>query len=180
MAEGEGTSTNVIVRPERPDDVEAIDEIVAAAFSAEFGTTTEVDLVRNLRDRGELIADLTLVAEVDGRVVGHVAFSEMTLDGHPARALGLGPVAVAPDLQRSGIGSLLITTALEHAERNGWHVVVVLGHPSYYPRFGFAPAAALGVTGDYDAGDAWMVRPLGDHPVPTGHARYCSSFDGLS
>lgn len=177
MTEVEGVSTGIVVRPERPDDVEAIDEIVGAAFSAEFGTTTEVALVRTLRDRGELIPDLTLVAEVDGRVVGHVAFSEVTLDGQRTGGLGLGPVAVAPELQRSGIGSMLITTALDRAARDGWQFVVVLGHPSYYPRFGFRPAAALGVTGEYADDDAWMVLALGDRPIPAGHARYCSSFD---
>jgi putative acetyltransferase len=89
----------VTVRPERSDDVDAIDEVVAAAFLGGSGSTIEVALVRNLRERGELIGDLTLVAEVDGQVVGHVAFSEVTLDGRPARGLGLGPVAVAPDHQ---------------------------------------------------------------------------------
>lgn len=176
MAEGDLASTNITVRPERPDDAEAIDEIVASAFLAEFGTTTEVALVRTMRDRGELIPDLTLVAEVGSELVGHIAFSEVTLDGRPARGLGLGPVSAAPAHQRSGVGSLLITTALGRAEQLGWHFVVVLGHPSYYPRFGFVPAAALGVTGDYGDADGWMVRPLGDRTVPAGHVRYCSSF----
>jgi putative acetyltransferase len=139
-----------------------------------------------MRARGELIPDLTLVAELDdslddghgggGRIVGHIALSEVTLDGRPARGLGLGPVAAAPDVQRRGVGSLLITTALDRAEQRGWHFVVLLGHPSYYPRFGFTPAAEFGITGDYGDGDAWMVRPLGDRVVPSGHVRYCSSF----
>jgi putative acetyltransferase len=166
----------VTVRPERADDFEAIDEIVAAAFLAEFGTTTEVALIRTMRERGELIPELALVAEVDGAVVGHAAFSEVTLDGHAARGLGLGPVAVAPGLQRAGVGSLLITSGLERAEQDGWQFVVVLGHETYYPRFGFAPAAALGVIGDYGDHDGWMVRALGDGAVPSGHVRYCSSF----
>ena len=166
----------VTVRPERAGDYEAIDELVEAAFLAEFGTTTEVALIRTMRERGELIPELALVAELDGAVVGHVAFSEVTLDGHAARGLGLGPVAAAPGLQRAGIGSLLITTGLERAEQDGWRFVVVLGHEAYYPRFGFAPAAALGVTGDYGDHDGWMVRALGDGTVPSGHVRYCSSF----
>ncbi len=164
------------IRPERPADFEAIDEIVSAAFLAEFGTTTEAALVRSMREREELISDLTLVAEIDGRIVGHIAFSEVTLDGHAARGLGLAPVAVSPDVQKAGIGSLLISTALEAAEHNGWQWVVVLGDPAYYPKFGFAPAAAVGLTGDYGDHAGWMVRPLGSAAIPSGHVRYCSSF----
>jgi putative acetyltransferase len=166
----------VTVRPERSDDVDAIDEVVAAAFLGGSGSTIEVALVRNLRERGELIGDLTLVAEVDGQVVGHVAFSEVTLDGRPARGLGLGPVAVAPDHQGCGVGSRLIETALERAEADGWHFAVVLGHPTYYPRFGFVPAGPLGVTGDHGDGDPWMVRSLGSRPLPKGHVRFAPPF----
>ena len=80
-----GAGANVTVRPERPGDFEAIDEIVSAAFLAEFGSTTEAELIRSMRERKELIGDLTLVAEIDERIVGHIAFSEATLDGHAAR-----------------------------------------------------------------------------------------------
>jgi predicted N-acetyltransferase YhbS len=164
------------VRSEMPSDAAAIDEIVSAAFLAEFGTTNEAELIRTMRERGELVADLTLVAELAGRVVGHIAFSEVTLDGLPSRGLGLGPVAVAPEAQASGVGSLLISTALERAERAGWQFVVLLGHPSYYPRFGFVPAAAAGLTGDYGDHDGWMALPLGGALLPSGHVRYCSAF----
>jgi predicted N-acetyltransferase YhbS len=167
----------ITVREEQPEDVEAIDEIVAAAFLAEFGTTSEAALIRTMRARGELVADLTLVAEDGGRIVGHIAFSEVTLDGQRARGLGLAPVAVAPDVQGSGVGSQLIDTALELAEQRGWRFVVLLGHPGYYPRFGFAPAAPFGLTGDYGDHDGWMVRSLGDATVPSGHVRYCSAFN---
>jgi putative acetyltransferase len=159
-----------------PDDASAIDEIVSAAFLAEFGTTDEAKLIRTMRERAELVTDLALVAELDGRIVGHIAFSEVTLDGLPSRGLGLGPVAVAPDVQMRGVGSLLISTALDRAERAGWQFVVLLGHPTYYPRFGFGPAAAVGITGDYGDHDGWMARPLGGTPLPSGHVRYCSAF----
>jgi putative acetyltransferase len=166
----------VSVRSEMPDDAAAIDEIVSAAFLAEFGTTNEAQLIRTMRERGELVVDLTLVAEFDGRIVGHIAFSEVTLDGLPSRGLGLGPVAVAPDVQTRGVGSLLISAALERAERSGWQFAVLLGHPTYYPRFGFTPAAAAGITGDYGNHDGWMARSLGGAPLPSGHVRYCSAF----
>jgi predicted N-acetyltransferase YhbS len=167
---------DISVRTEAPDDAAGIDAVVSEAFVAEFGTADEVELIRTMRERGELVADLTLVAELDGNIVGHIAFSEVTLDGLPSRGLGLGPVAVAPEVQMRGIGSLLISIALERAERAGWQFVVLLGHPSYYPRFGFRPAAAASITGDYGDHDGWMARPLGDAVLPSGHVRYCSAF----
>ncbi len=166
----------ITVREERPDDVDAIDEIVAAAFLAEFGTTSEVGLVRTMRERNELVPELTLVAEEGDRIVGHIAFSEVTLDGRSAGGLGLAPVAVAPDRQNLGIGALLITTALDLAEQHGWQFVVLLGHADYYRRFGFAPAAPAGLTGDYGSHDGWMARSLGGVSLPSGQVRYGSSF----
>jgi predicted N-acetyltransferase YhbS len=164
------------IRAEIPDDHLAVDEIVRAAFLAEFGSTSEVGLVRTLRERRELIEDLTLVAVEGATVVGYVAMSEVTVDHQRVRALGLAPVAVAPDRQGSGIGSTLIPTSLAIAERAGWQFVVLLGHAEYYPRFGFVPARDHGLTGDYGNGDGWMVRALAATPLPTGHVRYCSAF----
>ena len=155
----------ITVRAEQPDDFEAIDEIVSAAFLAEFGTTTEVALIRTMRERGELVPELTLVAEDHGCVVGHIAFSEVTVDGHSMGGLGLAPVSVAPNVQRSGIGSLLISTALERAEHDGWRFVVLLGHPSYYPRFGFASGSCVGPHGGLR-----RSRRM-DGPVPRRRAR---------
>lgn len=129
-----------------------------------------------MRARGELVADLTLVAAVGGRVVGHIAFSEVTLDGARAGGLGLAPVAVVPGLQGSGLGSQLINESLSRAELAGWAFVVLLGHDTYYSQFGFRPAAPLGLTGDYGDHDSWMVLPLGDTSPPTGRVRYCSAF----
>jgi putative acetyltransferase len=165
---------DISIRPERQDDGDAIDDVVGAAFMAEFGSTSEVQLVRTMRDRGELV--VSLVAELDRRIVGHIALSEVTLDGEHAGGLGLAPVAVAPEVQGMGIGGRLIDAALDIAARDGWRFVVLLGHAAYYPRFGFVPAAPLGLIGDYGDHDGWMVRPLGVHPLPAGHVRYCSSF----
>lgn len=166
------------IRPEDPADHDRVDDIVRAAFLAEFGSTSEVDLVRTLRDRGELVGDLTLVAVVADEIIGYIALSEVTVDGQRVRGLGLAPVAVSPAAQGSGVGGRLIDEALTRAERAGWQFVVLLGHQHYYPRFGFRPAAPLGLRGDYGDHDAWMVRPLGDAPLPAGHARYCSAFLG--
>lgn len=160
-----------MIRPEGPDDADAIARVVGAAFGGEG----EVRLVATMRERGELV--LSLVAEEDGRVVGHLALSEVTVDGERRGVLGLAPVAVEPGRQRDGIGGALIEEALGRAAADGWRAVVLLGHEAYYPRFGFAPAAPVGLTGDYGDHAGWMARSLVDgEPVPTGHVRYCSAF----
>ncbi|MGQ0831998.1 MAG: GNAT family N-acetyltransferase [Microthrixaceae bacterium] len=166
----------VHIRPEAPNDVDAIDRVVGDAFLALQGSMPEVSLVRTLRARGELITELTLVALRSNRVVGHLAMSEVTLDGAQAGGVGLAPVAVAPAEQGRGVGSELIRASLTRAEVAGWRFVVLLGHERYYPRFGFEPARAHGLTGDYGEHDGWMVRPLGHHSVPAGHVRYSSAF----
>jgi putative acetyltransferase len=166
----------MVIRPVAPGDEDAIDEVVRAAFMQQFGSDSEVGLVRNLRSRGELVPESTLVATIDGHIVGFIAFSEVTLDGARAGGLGLAPVAVAPERQGAGIGGALIRAGLERATDAGWTFVVLLGHDHYYPRFGFAPAAPVGVLGDYGDGASWMVRPLGDHALVPGHVRYCSAF----
>jgi len=163
-----------VIRPERPGDADAIARVVGDAF----GGQDEVRLVAAMRDRGELVC--SLVAEEGADVVGHIALSEVTVDGVSARTLGLAPVAVTPVRQGDGIGGALIDEALRRAAADGWRAVVLLGHATYYPRFGFAPAAPQGLTGDYGDHDGWMARSLVDgEPVPTGHARYCSAFAEL-
>ncbi len=164
------------LRPEQPSDCAAIDEIVRSAFWLEFASTSEVPLVQTLRERDELVRELTLVALEDNVVVGYIAMSEVTRDGASARGLGLAPVAVDPQRQGAGIGSALIEASLAIAVRAGWQFVVLLGHAEYYPRFGFVPAREHGVTGDYGDGDGWMVRALTDEPPSPGHVRYCSAF----
>lgn len=168
---------SISIRPEAPGDEDAIDTVVRDAFMQQFGSDSEVGLVRTLRSRGELVGDLTLVAEVDDTIVGFIAFSEVTLDGVRAGGLGLAPVAVAPAFQSDGIGGALITASLERAAAaGGWSFVVLLGHDHYYPRFGFVPAAPLGLIGDYGVGASWMARPLNGLPLPAGHVRYSSAF----
>lgn len=171
------TSEPPHIRVEQPADAEAIDQIVSAAFLAGFGTTSEAPLVRTMRERCELVPDLTLVAETPHGVVGFIALSEVTLDGQQCRGLAIAPVAVSPASQSSGIGSLLVSTALTLAEQTHWRFVVLLGHTEYYPRFGFTPAADHSLTGDYGDHDSWMVRSLGSKDLPSGHVRYCSAFD---
>lgn len=168
--------STIVIRPEVAGDEGAIDAVVSAAFLQQFGSDSEVGLVRTMRARGELVPSLTLVAEAAGEIVGFIAFSEVTLNGEQAGGLGLAPVAVAPAHQGRGIGGALIRAGLERATAAGWRFVVLLGHDHYYPRFGFAPAGAAGLTGDYGDGSSWMACALGEHTLPIGHVRYSSSF----
>ena len=131
----------LFVRPEGAGDEPAIDAIHAAAF----GRRAEADLVQALRR--EEPSYLGLVAMLDGALVGHVAFSAVALEGAAgadAGALALGPVAVAPALQRRGVGDALVREGLSACAARGARLLFVLGHPDYYPRFGFRPAFELG------------------------------------
>ncbi|WP_117211452.1 GNAT family N-acetyltransferase [Allorhizocola rhizosphaerae] len=154
----------MIVRRERAGDVAAIREVTLAAFE----TDLEAKLVDALRADPGWIARLSLVAvenevEVGGEtVVGHVVCTRAQIDGRPA--LGLGPLSVLPARQRTGVGSALMHAVLGAAEALGEPIVVLLGHLDYYPRFGFRPAAELGITPpDPNWGNHFMARPLSDY-----------------
>lgn len=146
----------MIVRDEHPRDRAAVRSVNLAAF----GTSAEADLVDALRGQAHPI--VSLVAEVDGEVVGHILFSPVTLSGHPElRLMGLAPMAIAPAHQRKGIGSALARAGLERCRQLEVGAVVVLGHPSYYPRFGFAPSVRFGIRCEYEAPDeAFMLIEL--------------------
>jgi putative acetyltransferase len=159
----------------RPDDVPAVRLVNEAAF----GRAAEADLVDALRDRGT--ATLSLVAVLQDRVVGHILFSPVTIEsgGEVTASLGLGPMAVLPSNQRQGIGCLLVRTGIEDCRRAGHGAVVVLGHPEYYPRFGFVPASRLGLAWEHPAPDeAFMALELRDGavPRPSGIVRYQPEF----
>ena len=143
----------MLIRRETPADVEAIGQVHASAFAATTpggGVPVEVGLVDALRADAEAwIPELSLVA-LDGRgaqegaVVGHVVCTRARVGDTPA--LGLGPLGVRADRQRSGVGAALMHAVLGAADARGEPVVVLLGHADYYPRFGFRPAADLGIT----------------------------------
>lgn len=136
------------VRPERPEDHAAVREINERAF----GRAGEADLVDVLRETAQRYC--SLVACDDERVVGHIFFSPVEIDADGSRlVMGLAPMAVMPDRQKEGIGSALVREGLGAIERMGADAVVVLGHPEYYPRFGFKPAAAYGLRSEYDVPD---------------------------
>ena len=161
----------VTIRAEDPADIPAIRDVVVAAF----GRDMEAELVDRLRGDGDGV--ISLVAVEGGRIVGHVLFSRMSA---PFRALGLAPVSVAPDRQRSGIGSGLIRAGLARSARDGWQAVFVLGEPAFYRRFGFDPDLAKGFSSPY-AGPYLMALALdGRLPVTKGEIEYAAAFAGLT
>lgn len=132
----------MIVRAETPADISAIRSVTQIAFAdAEHSSQTEGAILDALRRAGALI--LSLVAEQDGRIVGHVGFSPVTIDGADAGWVGLGPVSVLPGHRRAGVGAMLIEEGLARMRRSGAAGCVVLGDPRYYSRFGFTGDHAL-------------------------------------
>jgi putative acetyltransferase len=129
------------VRDERPDDIEAIRALNLAAF----GRVQEGALVDALRANGGI--SLSLVATIGEKVAGHILYSPVSIirNGKEMVGAGLGPMAVLPEHQRKGIGAELIRAGNEELKKHGCPFIVVLGHPEYYPRFGFRPAGAHGV-----------------------------------
>ena len=152
---------------ESPADISGI----YAVHAESFPTTAEAELVSALRAAGQL--SLSLVAVEGDQVVGHVAFSPISVDGAPL-GLGLAPVAVRPDFRRRGVGARLIRHGLELCRQAATGLVVVLGDPMYYGRFGFEPARRLALSDEYDGGDAFQAIELvhGTVPATGGRVHY--------
>jgi putative acetyltransferase len=163
-----------IIRPERPGDEAAIRDVIASAFP----TAAEAKLVDLLREAGRLT--VSLVAEVDGEVVGHVGFSPATVESG-ATGAGLAPLAVRASHRRRGIGGMLIQEGLAACRTAGVGWAVVLGEPRYYARFGFRPAPGVGLLDEYGGGDAFQAAELapGALPVGAGLVRYAPEFASL-
>jgi putative acetyltransferase len=146
----------VLIRAEEKGDCAAVHALNASAFE----TPAEANLVDALRTHAQPV--VSLVAEDSGSLVGHIFFSPVSLLGHaPLRIMGLAPMAVMPRLQRKGIGSALVRAGLDRCKELGFGAVVVLGHPQYYPRFGFLPSTRFGIRCEYEAPEgAFMVVEL--------------------
>ena len=174
------------IRDERPEDAADVRLVLERAF----GQTDEADLVGRLRLAGAVTVSAVAVSdqvdnETEGnRVIGHILFSPITIDGRqpPIPSLGLAPMAVDPAHQRRGVGTALVETGLASCRRQGVGLVVVLGHPDYYPRFGFRPAHLSGLSSEYDSPpEAFMALELDAGALDrcSGLVRYHPAFADL-
>jgi len=171
---------NLRTRPETAEDAARITEINDRAF----GQEDEGILVQRLRRTEAFDPELSLVAEVDGTVSGHILFYPVVIESGAGShwTLALAPMAVIPELQNKGIGSALVAAGLEAAKRQGHRSVIVLGHAEYYPRFGFRPASKWGIRAPFEAPDeAFLALELvpGELADKRGAVRYPAEFEGV-
>jgi predicted N-acetyltransferase YhbS len=179
---GEGLPAGIVLRSEAPEDVAAIRALTDSAFAPSTDEGRIVDALR--ADAHAWVPELSIVAvdERDGgRIVGHVVTSVGSLhgaDGSVRPILGLGPISVAPDRQREGIGGALLRETAARATAADWPMIVLLGHATYYPRFGYEPARALGIEPQQPWSDEhWLALRLPAWtPDVRGTMRYPSAF----
>jgi putative acetyltransferase len=166
------------IRYEKSQDIADIRRVHQSAFE----TRAEADLVDALRDKKAHI--ISIVAIMDTAIVGHILFSPVTLetDGRTVTLLGLAPMAVLAEYQGKGIGSKLVEKGLAESRIKRYPAVVVLGHPGYYPRFGFVPSVNYGITSEYDVPpDVFMIKELTPGVLAgiSGIAKYHDAFAQL-
>jgi putative acetyltransferase len=166
----------MLIRDERPGDKDEIEQIIRCAFATHpHSNLREHHLVNSLRDSDALT--LSLVAEDDGRLVAHLAFSPVRIDGAFQGWYGLGPVAVRPELQRQGIGLALINAGLDRLRQLGANGCVLVGEPAYYRCFGFRTDPRLRFDGVPPA--FFLVLPFQD-AVPEGRVDYHPAFSEVA
>lgn len=171
-------TTTYHIRPETEADKHRVYQINLAAFEQ----PAEADLVDRLRQ--QVTPHISLVATAEtAEIIGHIMFTPVTIDQHPtAKVMGLAPVSVHPDQQKSGAGQALITAGLEQCSQMGYGAVILLGHPSYYPRFGFTPASRFGLATTYNVPDevfmALELKPGYLAPF-SGVTHYHPAFEGV-
>jgi putative acetyltransferase len=167
----------MLIRAEEQRDRAAVHAVNVSAFE----TPAEATLVDALRGQAQPL--VSLIAEDNGAIVGHIMFSPVSLSGHPAlQIMGLAPMAVAPEHQRKGIGSALVRAGLEQCRQLGFGAVVVLGHPGYYPRFGFSASARFGIGCEYEVPeDVFMLVELqaGFLRGASGKVKYHAAFSNV-
>jgi predicted N-acetyltransferase YhbS len=165
--------SNYIIRREKPSDINAIDQVTKAAFaSAAYSSGTESFIIKALCANGQLT--ISLVAEEEGVVIGHVAISPVAISSGDEGWFGLGPVSVAPSRQGAGVGSGLIRAAIEGLKELHAAGCVVLGEPSYYGRFGFSANARLQYP--HAPAEYFQVQSFTGQ-IPEGTVEYDDSFN---
>ena len=168
----------VTIRPENPNDLEAIAEVNRLAF----GQEAEAILVDLLRKSDAFVPELSLVAIADDKVIGHILFSEVVIvdaNQNEFPSLALAPMAVLPAFQRKGIGGQLVKAGLEKAKALKYKSVIVLGHEHYYPKFGFEPAERWGIRPPFEVpANVFMAIELvpGGLKGVSGTVRYPKEF----
>ena len=164
---------NLKIRDENKSDIAAIDKVTTAAFlNAPHTDHTEQYIVRELRNSNAL--SISLVAEHQGNIVGHVAISPITISDGAKGWFGLGPISVSPDIQRSGIGSKLMLSVLETLKSSGASGCVLLGDPAYYNRFGFKPESCLILP---EVPPEYFQAILFSGVLPSGKVTYHEAFN---
>ena len=162
----------IVIRPETAADAGAIGDVTVAAFKTlAISDHTEQFVIEALRAAKAL--SLSLVAEVDGRVVGHIAFSPVTISDGTPDWYGLGPVSVLPDYQRQGVGKALMKEGLSRLRNRGARGCCLVGHPDYYRKFGFRNAPELVLEGVPQ--EFFFALPF-DGPVPQGTVTFHEAF----
>lgn len=172
-------NVDLVIRPERPADHRPVGELLDAAFEPPAGARHAVErtLVDALRRDGDVLPALSFVAELDGEVVGGVVCSRATMG--QGRSVGLGPLAVAPEHQRQGIGAALLAAVIATADQQAEPTIVLLGDPDYYGHFGFEPAADHGIASPGPWADRFfqVKRLRAWSPGLAGPFRYAPAFD---
>lgn len=168
----------MIIRCEQPSDYQAIAETILQAFAQD----NEVLLVQEIRKSDRYIPNLSLVAEIDGVICGHILFSYIDLVNEVTyKVLGLAPLAVRSHLQNQGIGSALVQEGLIRANAMGEAIAIVLGHPQFYTSFGFEPSVRYGIESPFPVPeDFFMIKPLNSYQdTQRGKVVYPPAFKGV-
>ncbi len=165
------------IRQENQKDYEEVYMVVKTAFeTAEHSDGNEQDLVVDLRNSDSFIPELSLVAVKEDKIVGYILFTKIEIENH--EEIALAPLAVLPEYQKQGIGSMLIEQGHKIAKQLGYHYSIVLGSENYYPKFGYIPATQYGIQAPFDvANENFMAMKLNDTDIEiTGVVQYAKEF----
>lgn len=169
------------IRTEKPEDYEQVEDVLFHAFG---GREDEAELVKRIRASENFVPELSMVAEQDRTIIGHILLSkaEIVNGGQTHEVIALAPLAVSPSHQKQGVGGILIRAGLRRCRELGYDLVLLIGHPEYYPNFGFEPARSYGLelTQFNVPDDVFMVYELQDGALNRiqGELRYPEVFMG--
>lgn len=175
-----GRNIKMLVRQERMEDYNTVYKVIEQAFkSAEHSDGNEQDLVVSLRKSDSFLPELSLVAQIDEKIVGHILFTKIQI-GHDTE-LALAPLAVLPEYQKKGVGRALVLEGHRIAKDLGFHYSVVLGSETYYPKMGYVPANNYGIKAPFDVPDEnFMAIKLQENsPAIEGTVIYAKEFGEL-